>query len=195
MRTRDEQKEKLIREKALKMIVREGFDGFSMQKLAKAAGVSPATLYIYYRNREDLINNLFNEVHATFISCALFNFTPDLSLEKGLWLQWKNRFKFITEYPVYFCFLEQFKNSPLIQYKDIKNAEFRENMKAFVRNAVKRGELKKMEPELFWSIAYGPFYALTKFHLQAKSFMGNDFRITDPKLKQTLQMVLAGLKP
>ncbi|MGZ3932351.1 MAG: TetR/AcrR family transcriptional regulator, partial [Bacteroidia bacterium] len=43
MRTRDEQKESAIRQKAIEMIVKEGFDGLSMQKLAKAAGVSPAT--------------------------------------------------------------------------------------------------------------------------------------------------------
>jgi len=46
MRIRDEQKEKAIREKALKMIVKDGIEGFSMQKLAKAANVSPGTLYI-----------------------------------------------------------------------------------------------------------------------------------------------------
>jgi TetR/AcrR family transcriptional regulator, multidrug resistance operon repressor len=51
MRTRDEQKEITIREKALEMIVEQGFDGFSMQKLAKAAKVSPGTLYIYLFQR------------------------------------------------------------------------------------------------------------------------------------------------
>ena len=51
MRTRDEKKEHAIRRRALEIIVERGFDGFSMQKLAKAAGVSPATLYIYFKDR------------------------------------------------------------------------------------------------------------------------------------------------
>jgi TetR/AcrR family transcriptional repressor of multidrug resistance operon len=38
MRTRDESKELAIRQKAIQMIVEKGFDGLSMQKLAKAAG-------------------------------------------------------------------------------------------------------------------------------------------------------------
>ena len=42
------------------MIVKEGFDGLSMQKLAKAANVSPATIYLYFKNREDLLNQLYN---------------------------------------------------------------------------------------------------------------------------------------
>lgn len=195
MRTRDEHKETAIREQAMEMIVNEGFDGLSMQKLAKAANVSPATIYIYYKNREDLLNQLFIEVHKTFSDLALKGFDPELSLEEGLWLQWKNRLRFIMEYPTYFQFFEQFRNSPLINHKDLKIAEFKENMKLFVMNAIKRGEMSKMEPEIFWSLAYGSFYSLVKFHLQEKSMMGNDFKITDAKMKQVLKMVIKALKP
>lgn len=195
MRTRDEHKEIAIREQAMEMIVNEGFDGLSMQKLAKAANVSPATIYIYYKNREDLLNQLFIEVHKTFSDLALKGFDPELSLEEGLWLQWKNRLRFIMEYPTYFQFFEQFRNSPLINHKDLKIAEFKENMKLFVMNAIKRGEMSKMEPEIFWSLAYGSFYSLVKFHLQEKSMMGNDFKITDAKMKQVLKMVIKALKP
>lgn len=195
MRTRDEHKETAIREQAMEMIVNEGFDGLSMQKLAKAANVSPATIYIYYKNREDLLNQLFIEVHKTFSDLALKGFDPELSLEEGLWLQWKNRLRFIMEYPTYFQFFEQFRNSPLINHKDLNIAEFKENMKRFVMNAIKRGEMSKMEPEIFWSLAYGSFYSLVKFHLQEKSMMGNDFKITDAKMKQVLKMVIKALKP
>ena len=195
MRTRDEHKEIAIREQAMEMIVNEGFDGLSMQKLAKAANVSPATIYIYYKNREDLLNQLFIEVHKTFSDLALKGFNPEFSLEEGLWLQWKNRLRFIMEYPTYFQFFEQFRNSPLINHKDLNIAEFKENMKLFVMNAIKRGEMSKMEPEIFWSLAYGSFYSLVKFHLQEKSMMGNDFKITDAKMKQVLKMVIKALKP
>ena len=99
MRTRDENKETAIREKALEMIVKHGFDGLSMQKLAKAADVSPPTIYIYYENREDLLRNLYHHVMDTFNREALAGFNPNLSLEEGLWVQWKNRMRFIIDYP------------------------------------------------------------------------------------------------
>ena len=110
MRVRDLKKEEAIRNKALELIAREGFDGLSMHKLARAAGVSPATIYIYYKNREHLLNMLYNHAQLKFTEISLKNFDPELSLEKGLWLQWKNRLKFITDYPVYYKFLEQFRN-------------------------------------------------------------------------------------
>jgi TetR/AcrR family transcriptional repressor of multidrug resistance operon len=195
MRVRDENKESAIREKAMEMIVREGFDGLSMQKLAKAAGVSPATIYIYYKNREDMVHQLFRQAQEEFAAMALKNFDPEATLEEGLWRQWKNRLDFILKYPTYFQFFEQFRNSNLINHQSVDMTEFRQNMKRFVKNAIKRGELKKMEPEIFWALAYGSFYALIKFHLQEKKMMNENFKLTDAKLKQTLGMVMKALRP
>ena len=194
MRARDELKEEAIREKAIELIVREGFDGFSMQKLARAAGVSPATLYIYYKNREDLVNSLYNRVNQTFTRVALENFSPGDTLETGLWTQWKNRMRFILEYPTYYQFYEQFRNSPLILHEEVKSNDFKENMREFVKNAIRRGELSRIEPETFWALAYGPFYTLMKFHLQGHSMMNEHYEITDAKLKALLKRVLITLK-
>ncbi|MCC6369486.1 MAG: TetR/AcrR family transcriptional regulator [Bacteroidia bacterium] len=194
MRIRDENKELAIRETALKMLVEQGFDGMSMQKLATAAGVSPATLYIYYKNREDMLNQLFTHVHETFAEVALKNFSPEMSLEQGLWIQWKNRARFITEYPNYFKFFELFRNSPQIDHCKVNMAAFKQSMQLFVKNAIERKELKKMETEVFWSVAYGTFYSLMKFHVQEKSMMNKKFKVTDAIMKQTLKMVVKALK-
>ena len=191
MRIKDEHKEHVIREKAIQMIVEEGFDGLSMQKLAKAANVSPATIYIYFKNREDLLNHLYNEVQNTFSEVALKGFNPNLSFEEGLWLQWQNRLRFINEFPYQYQFYEQFRSSPLINHSDVEVImDFKENMKHFLMNALKRGEIKKMEPEIFWSLAYGPFYALMKFHLQEKTMMGRHFKINTTKLKTVFNQVI-----
>ena len=55
MRTRNTGKEQLVKQKAIKLVVRDGFEGFSMNKLARACGISVATLYIYYKDKDDLI--------------------------------------------------------------------------------------------------------------------------------------------
>lgn len=193
MRTKDEHKITAIRQQAMEMIVKEGFDGLSMQKLAKAAGVSPATIYIYFKNREDLLNQIYHLVQATFSEVALKGFKAEMSFEDGLWLQWKNRLRFINEYPVQYKFYEQFRNSPLLNH-DVQMQEFKLNMRQFLKNASQRGELKKMEPEIFWAMAYGPFYALVKFHLQEKSMMNQDFKLNDAKLKEVFRMVMLSFK-
>jgi TetR/AcrR family transcriptional repressor of multidrug resistance operon len=83
LRTRDVNKEALIREKAIEMIVNHGFDGLSMHKLAKSAGVSVATIYIYFKDREDLIQQ-FTPKKARKWRAHLVNFDPESHFDEGL---------------------------------------------------------------------------------------------------------------
>ncbi len=94
MRLRDEKKEEIVRKKALELLVQLGFDGFSMQKLAKAAGVSPATLYIYYKDKEDLILRIGEEVGERMVKATFDGFHQEMDLKTGLWVQWTNRANF-----------------------------------------------------------------------------------------------------
>src|SRR5687768_3148818 len=111
MRTRDEQKEEAIRRQAIEMIAKEGLDEFSVNKLAKAAGVSVATLYIYYKDREDLIVELCRQVSTHMLECSLKNFNPDMSFEEGLRIQWINRAAYFMEYPLEVQFIEHVRYS------------------------------------------------------------------------------------
>lgn len=194
MRARDEKKEVNIRREATKMIVNEGFKGLSMQKLARKAGLSVSTIYIYFKNREDLLNKLYIHVQDKFEKDVLENFREDLDFGEGLWLQWKNRFQHITKNPMEFQFYEQFRNSPLINHKDIKPAVFRKAMNDFVDHAIRQGQIKNLSPEIFWAIAYGPFYTMIKFHLTQATMAGKPFALTEKKLRQVFDLVLSALK-
>ncbi len=196
MRTRDENKEKIIRQKAIEMIVKEGLDGFSMQKLAKASKVSPATLYIYYKDREDLILKISTEVTNALLECSLKDFDPESNFEEGMKMQWKNRAEFFMKYPLEMQFIEQIRYSPM--YKKIMEGlkkNFGEVMGKFVHNAIKRGELLELPFEVYWSVAFAPLYQLIKFHSQGSSYLNAEFSLDDKTMMQTLQLVLKGLKP
>ncbi|WP_018626892.1 TetR/AcrR family transcriptional regulator [Niabella aurantiaca] len=195
MRPRDDAKEARIRQKAIELIVKLGFDGFSMQKLARAAGLSPSTLYVYFKNREDLLLKLYAGVQEKFERDALTGFSETLPFEEGLWLQWKNRFKNICKNPLEYRFFEQFRNSPLVRHHVPEPVAFRTAMNLFVRNAVRSGSIRQLPLEIFWSLAHGPFYMLIKFHLDQSSMAGLPFSLTEQKLKQAFLPVLEALKP
>src|ERR1700749_5048044 len=99
MRVRDESKVEAIYQQALKMIVEEGFDGLSMQKLAKAAGVSPATIYIYFEDRDHLVLQLYREESKKFFEYMLEEFDPKMDFATGLEVQWKAWAKYIIDNP------------------------------------------------------------------------------------------------
>lgn len=196
MRARDENKERVIRQKAIEMIVKQGLDGFGVNKLAKAAGVSPATIYIYFKDREDLILQIGAEVANRLLANSLEDFDPDASFAEGLKKQWMNRIAFFMKYPMDVQFIEQIRYSHY--YEEIQNSmtkSFKAVMGKFVHNAIKRKELVELPFEVFWSIAYSPLYQLMKFHTQGQSYVNKKFVMTDKLMTQTLQLVLKALKP
>jgi AcrR family transcriptional regulator len=196
MRIRDEQKEQTIRQKALEMIVREGFDGFSMQKLAKAADVSPATIYIYFKDKEDLIMQLCRQEGGKMTEVTLEGFDPSMSFSEGLKVQWINRAKYCLKNPEKMQFLEQIRHSPYHdKYVEILGERFKNTMQEFVANAINRNELVKVPVEVFWSIAFAPLHNLVKFQMAGKSIGGNNFKFSDKIMMETLNLVLKALKP
>jgi len=197
MRTRDENKEKVIRQKALEMIVKEGFDGLSMQKLAKAAGVSPATIYIYFKHREDLIIQLAVEISNRAADATFKDFDASMHLKEGLKVQWVNRSNYCIKYPLEMKFLEQIRHSPLdAKVSKLTGKKFMQVMGEFVGNAIKRKELAEMPIEILWSIAFAPLYILVEFHMSKRSFQpGKKFVLTDEAMNLALERVVKALKP
>jgi AcrR family transcriptional regulator len=196
MRTRDENKEQTIRQKAIQMIVKEGLDGFSMQKLAKAAKVSPATLYIYYKDRDDLIMRISMDVTNDLLEFSIKGFDPEMNFEEGMKVQWKNRAEYFLKHPVEMEFVEQIRYSPMYyRLSGSVRKNFKDAMGKFVHNAIKKGELSKLPFEIYWSVAFAPLYQLIKFHTQGRSYVNENFTLNDKLMMQTLKIVLKGLKP
>jgi TetR/AcrR family transcriptional repressor of multidrug resistance operon len=194
MRNRDDLKEATIRTEAIKMIVALGFDGLSMQKLAKASKISPSTIYVYFKSREDLLNQLYHKIQQKFEDDALNAFDPNMGFEDGLWIQWINRYKNIQENPTEFYFFEQFRNSPLVKQTSQGKSVFRETMNNFVQKAVRTKEIIDLPLEIFWAVAYGAFYMLVKFHLDQSTMAGNPFSLSETKMKQTFEVVMKSLR-
>ena len=196
MRVKDEQKIDAIHDKAVETIVKYGFDGLSMQKLAKAANVSPATIYIYFKDRDDLIHQVAMKEAAKMVEASLKGFDATMSFAEGLTIQWKNRAKYWLKHPQQAKFLEQVRHSPVGEevYTKVKK-EFSQVMSDFVKGAVKRKELIQLPIEVYWAVAFAPFYQLVKFHVDGKSMSGQPFKWSDAYMNQTLKLVIKALTP
>ncbi|MBF4493357.1 TetR/AcrR family transcriptional regulator [Flavobacterium sp. MR2016-29] len=198
MRIRDVDKEKLVIEMAIDQIVQEGFQGFSMNKLAKACSISVATLYIYYKDKDDLIQKIGATMALKFFTNTIKNFSPEMSFEEGLWKQWENRADFAMKYPKEVAFFEIIKHSPhgeaiLDSIKEF--SDFRAIMTQFVENAQLTKQLIPMTFEAFWCVAYGPLYTLLNLHREGKSMGGRPFKLTKEIMKEAFQATVKGLKP
>src|ERR1700744_2882924 len=95
MRPKNLEKEEAIRTMALQIIADEGLENLSMQKLAKAANISPRTIYLKYENKEDLLVKLFiEEVLGAYELAAITGFDETMDFATGMKKLWLNGFNY-----------------------------------------------------------------------------------------------------
>ncbi|MFD0795813.1 TetR/AcrR family transcriptional regulator [Mucilaginibacter litoreus] len=195
MRIRNIDKVLLVKQKAIELIVKDGLEGFSMNKLAKACKISVATLYIYYQDRDDLIINIAVEEGKKMSEALLKNFDPAMGFEEGLRIQWTNRYQYMQENPSMNLFFDQLRSSSY-QEKFLKSflSDFKIVMGKFMQNVIARGEVEEMPFEAYWSVAFSPLYSLVRFDQEGQSLGGQPFKMTDKVLWKTFDLVIRALK-
>lgn len=67
MSRKNQPKYKKIIDAAVTVIAENGFDQAQISKIAKKAGVADGTIYLYFKNKEDLLISLFREKMGLFI--------------------------------------------------------------------------------------------------------------------------------
>jgi TetR/AcrR family transcriptional regulator, fatty acid metabolism regulator protein len=62
MRTKSGNKERAIAEAAVKVFARDGFHGAKISRIAKEANVATGSVYLYFRNKQSILQHLFIEI-------------------------------------------------------------------------------------------------------------------------------------
>jgi AcrR family transcriptional regulator len=58
----------MIKKKAVELFVKKGVDNTSVNDIVKTAGIAKGTFYLYYKNRDDLINDVFEKYGTAFFN-------------------------------------------------------------------------------------------------------------------------------
>jgi len=194
MRTRNIDKENLVKQKSIELIVKEGLEGFSMNKLAKACKISVNTLYIYYKDRDDLITKIACE-EGKFVSDTMSSvFDANAGFEEGLRAQWKVRYKYFIDKPLLNSFFDQLQSSTYQQRFTAAINGYKDMVSCFMQNAVDRGEIDNLPLEVYWAIAFAPLYTLITFHHKGQSPAGKPFKMNEKLLWKTFDLVVKALK-
>jgi TetR/AcrR family transcriptional repressor of multidrug resistance operon len=161
MRPKSLVKEEAIRRIALQIISEEGLENLSMQKLAKAAGISPRTIYIKYDNKEDFLVKLFiEEVLGAYEKAGLENFNPDMNFAEGMKKLWLNAFGYLKNNKHAFALMRYGKSSPLLnkafQEKNIKEGDFFAPVLRFLELQVAAGIIKNFPFDVYKALLFSP---------------------------------------
>ena len=98
----------------IELVNNDGFHATPMSKIAKMANVSPATIYLYFENKQDLVNKTYIDVKSVYTNYAFATYDNSMSVEKGFETIWKRIAEFKLQESENALFLAQCDNTPMI---------------------------------------------------------------------------------
>ena len=98
----------------ISLVNNNGFHATPMSKIAKMANVSPATIYLYFENKQDLVNKVYLEVKEMYTQYAFKTYNESMGIVEGFELIWKRIAGFKLNHSEEAIFLSQCDNTPVI---------------------------------------------------------------------------------
>ena len=120
---KDDLKQEALFEATVKRVNEIGFAASSVSKIAQEANVSPATIYVYYKDKEDLLVSTYIRIKQHMSEAVLSDLDTDQPIRDIMRKAWLNLFEYTSNYPDYFQYAEQFANTPFIELVDAAEVE------------------------------------------------------------------------
>jgi len=142
---------------SLTLINEGGIQGASMAKVAKMANVSPGTIYIYFKNKQDLVNQLYLQIKQTFSEKAFEGYQEGLPIKESFELIWCNIAHFKINYLPESSFLSQCDNTPIIDRESREKGLIHlQPLLDLWELGKKKGIIKKISPYLLYAYTIYP---------------------------------------
>lgn len=169
----------LILRATLQLLAARGFHGFSMKQLADQAGVAAGTLYRYFRDRDDLIRQLHQEIIRAFAHHTLANLDPNQPPRQRHAIICGNLWRFCCAYPDLLLSKEQFDHLP----PDVLRNHHQGAWQAFkplqdlFEQCRQEGLVKAMSDEMLATLSIDPLISLArKYHLGLATLREDDVK-------------------
>jgi AcrR family transcriptional regulator len=173
----------------LSLVINKGFHDAPMSKIAKLAGVSPATIYIYFENKQDLINQLYLETKALFCEYAFKNYDINQTIKESFELIWFNIANFKLHNVLEANFLSQCDNTPMIDEESRqKGLKHLQPLLDLWERGQQKGVIKLISPYLLYAYSIYPLAFLTTIK------QSDLFKLTDKNLQEAFQAAWDSIK-
>lgn len=161
MRTRDDKKQEALFLATIKLVNEIGFASSSVSKIAREANVSPATLYVYFKNKEDLLVSTYVEIKIDMGEAVLEEINEEAPVHDILYRVWCNMFAYVSGHPGEFRYTEQFSNSPYSDLVDKERVnETFEPLLRVINRGIEQKIIKNVSPDILGAFMFHPIVVL-----------------------------------
>jgi AcrR family transcriptional regulator len=180
---------------ARELFVREGYENVSMRKIADKIEYSPATIYTYFQDKDEILDCLceetFLKLHREKLAAAHQVGDPLQALRKGM----ETYIRFGLEHPDHYFVTFILKAAP---YAETGNRETRkakaghqcfDDMRNIVRHCMEKGKIKNADLEETSQALWAGIHGLTSLLITQPGF---PFAERDRLIKRTIEVLVRG---
>ena len=189
MRCKDESKVPAIYKATLSLVKERGLAGITMGDISKEASIATGTLYIYFKNKDELIKALFAECRKKSAHYYFEGIEEEVSFEQRMQKLFRNIIGFKVKHFEISAFLEQSYHSPYVDLIDLKKKQ-----KALtplfdlIKEGIKGKKIKNTEVDLIVSYLFGIVNEMVK-----KAYFSNK-KLSDAMINEVYRMFWDGIK-
>ncbi|AGA79955.1 TetR/AcrR family transcriptional regulator [Echinicola vietnamensis] len=185
-------KRESILEATLELIKDHGFHGCPMSMVAKNSNVAAGTIYHHFKNKDDLIMELYHYVVGKLVNVATEADDASLDFKTRFMQFWHTMKRFYFKEAAIQRFLEQFYNSPYFtDQMQVKDNPWYSWMQKFFESGLESGALRTgARPQILAIMVHGSIVSSVKVELHHHKKMNLD----DINLGEIAEIVWDGIK-
>lgn len=168
MRRKDDKKQQSIKQAVVKLILAEGLHGTSISKIAREAGVSPATVYIYYESKDAMLYDIYREYYYDVYDYLGSRVKRGMPGKQFIECLIRAYYNYIMEYDEAFYFVEQFSSCPALTCR-CQLSPGRPSISALLDDYKQRQIFKNVSNASINAILFNPVKSIAiRYHNQPK---------------------------
>ncbi|MEH6404197.1 MAG: TetR/AcrR family transcriptional regulator [Sneathiella sp.] len=188
MRLKDENKRKAIRNAAVAEVIEGGLAGASVGKIAKRAGVSAGTIYLYFPNKDELLQQIYLEIKTELHDHMMSVFDGSKNSSTNIRNMWFSLFEYALEHANDFIFSEYASATQLLDEARKPAVEaMAVEIGQILNTAIKDGTLRQVPIGALNAILIAPAIQLGRHAIMAKGAFDRQI------VKETFDMIWKGI--
>lgn len=177
---KEKQKDTLRREimaAARELFVAQGYDSVSMRKVAEKIEYSPTTIYLYFKDKQDLLINLceetFAQLHQSLEKIENASGDPLVCLKKGMRAYVEFGLQHPSDYTMVFITSPENYDAELAdeyKYEGSMGQRAFAHLETMVTQCIQQGKIKKGDPATISQTIWASLHGLTALLIGHKDF-------------------------
>jgi AcrR family transcriptional regulator len=165
-RPADNKRARLL-EAALDLFETRGFNGVAVPEIAKAAGVATGTLYLYFKDKDALVNALYRHWKAAYNRMVLAPLPGGIGFREIFSLYWRRMMLFARNHPRAVRFMDLHHHSSYLDDESrALSRTYAQTAQEFVAAARDAGAIRNLDPTMVVALMWGASAGLVKFESQ-----------------------------